>query len=337
MAPDVFVIGGGPVGLAAALAARRKGLTVTVADARTPPIDKCCGEGLLPAGLTAARQLGVEIPESQSHPLRGIRFCSEVANFAADFPGLPGRGVRRTELHAAMVHAAERAGVRLEWGRSIQSLGECGSKWIVGADGTSSRVRQWAGLHRFRRDTRRYGFRMHYAIAPWSDYVEVYWGDGCQIYVTPVGPREVGIALISRDSRLRVREALQIFPELSARLAGAGTSSAERGALTSTRTLPRVTENNVALIGDASGSVDAITGEGLSLGFQQAFAIAYAMAGGDLHSYERSHRRLGARPRWMADALLTMDRHRLLRRYGLRTLAAWPGLFGTLLAFHAGE
>ncbi|MGB8062426.1 MAG: FAD-binding protein, partial [Candidatus Sulfotelmatobacter sp.] len=47
---DVFVIGGGPAGLAAAIAARKCGLRVIVADAAQPPIDKACGEGLMPDG-----------------------------------------------------------------------------------------------------------------------------------------------------------------------------------------------------------------------------------------------------------------------------------------------
>jgi flavin-dependent dehydrogenase len=42
---DVFIIGGGPAGLAAAIAAREKGCKVAVADCTRPPIDKACGEG----------------------------------------------------------------------------------------------------------------------------------------------------------------------------------------------------------------------------------------------------------------------------------------------------
>src|SRR5438105_7308201 len=44
---DVLVIGGGPAGLTAAIAARLKGFDVAVADAAHPPIDKACGEGLM--------------------------------------------------------------------------------------------------------------------------------------------------------------------------------------------------------------------------------------------------------------------------------------------------
>ena len=40
---DVFVIGGGPAGLATAIAARQRGFDVVVADGAQPPIDKPCG------------------------------------------------------------------------------------------------------------------------------------------------------------------------------------------------------------------------------------------------------------------------------------------------------
>ena len=45
---DVFVVGGGPAGLVAAIAACRQGLSVIVADGADHPIDKPCGEGLIP-------------------------------------------------------------------------------------------------------------------------------------------------------------------------------------------------------------------------------------------------------------------------------------------------
>src|SRR6185295_20246868 len=71
---DVFVIGGGPAGLAAALAARRRGFDVTLADSAVPPIDKACGEGIMPDGLAAARALGVDLEAAPGHMFRGVRF-----------------------------------------------------------------------------------------------------------------------------------------------------------------------------------------------------------------------------------------------------------------------
>jgi menaquinone-9 beta-reductase len=336
METDVFVIGGGPVGLAVAIAARRKGFRVTLADALEPPIDKPCGEGLMPDGLTGAMRLGIQLPAADSYVFRGIRFHGESVSVASDFPGGSGLGVRRTALHRALAQQAERCGVDLRWGCSIGDPASIRARWIVGADGTGSRVRAWAGLDRCRRDTRRYGFRRHFRMAPWTDYVEIYWGDGCQIYITPVAPDEVCVALISRDPKLRVNDALRQFPALAARLEGHPESSTERGALTASRKLQRVARGNVALAGDASGSVDAITGEGLCLGFRQALALAAAMESGDLSRYESAHRRLAARPRFMADFMLTMDNRRWLRRRALTALAARPQLFGGLLAMHVG-
>src|SRR5579863_10673512 len=83
---DVFVVGGGPIGLAAAIAARRKGFTVTLADALEPPIDKSCGEGILPDGLAAAARLGIQLPSVDSFSFRGIRFHGEGVSVTANFP-----------------------------------------------------------------------------------------------------------------------------------------------------------------------------------------------------------------------------------------------------------
>jgi flavin-dependent dehydrogenase len=333
---DVFVIGGGPVGLATAIAARRKGFSVTLADAMEPPIDKACGEGVLPDGLAVAAQLGLQLPLEDSFAFRGIRFHGEGVSVAAEFSSGAGRGFRRTTLHKALADQAKRRGVDLRWGCSIAGLEGINADWIIGADGTGSRVRDWAGLSASKRETRRFGFRRHFQIAPWTDYVEIYWGNGYQIYVTPVASNEVGVALLSRDPKLRVMEALAQVPTLSGRLDGAVSSSVERGALTTSRQLRRVTRGNMALVGDASGSVDAISGEGLCLGFHQALALSDAMERKDLGLYEAAHRRLTRRPRFMADFMLTMDRRQWLRKRVLPALATHPELFSGLLAMHVG-
>ncbi len=349
---DVFVIGGGPVGLAAANAARRRGFRVTLADALHPPIDKACGEGVLPDGVAAAALLGLHLEDVDSFAIQGIRFAGEGVWATADFPHGAGRGVRRTVLHGALVEQAERCGVDLRWGCSIGGMREIDARWIVGADGIGSRVRNWAGLEACRRDTRRYGFRRHFRMRhfqmrhfqkrhfqkqPWTEYVEVHWGEGCQIYITPVAPDEVSVALLTRNPKLRVMDAMEQFPALRDRLDGAMESSTERGSVTASRRLRRVTSGNVALIGDASGSVDAISGEGLCLGFHQAAALADAMERGNLKLYESAHRRLSRRPRFMADFMLTMDRWPWLRLRALPALAAHPELFRGLLAMHVGK
>ena len=123
------------------------------------------------------------------------------------------------------------------------------------------------------------------------------------------------------------------FPELAARLRGAKMSP-ERGEITMTHSFPRVYRDRIALIGDASGSVDAITGEGLCLSFQQANALADALLADDLAAYQRAHRQISRRPTLMGRLLLTLDRSAIVRRHTLRTLASHPQIFARLAAAH---
>ena len=108
----------------------------------------------------------------------------------------------------------------------------------------------------------------------------------------------------------------------------------ERGGVSASRRLRAVCRGNVALVGDASGSVDAITGEGLCLLFQQAVALAGALEAGDLALYQAEHRRIGKRPRVHGgpDAVPGHPRTRLRRRT-MRALASNPALFRR----HAGH
>jgi flavin-dependent dehydrogenase len=343
---DVFVIGGGPAGLAAAIGARRKGLRATVADGSRPPVDKACGEGLMPDAIAAAERIGIGLPEGEGFRFRGICFHGEGRSVAGQFPGGFGIGFRRTALHGHLVELAAKAGVEMLWSTPVTGIDSAAvqttarrfsTRWIVGADGFRSRVRRWAGLDSFARNSQRFAYRRHFAVKPWTGFMEIYWGDACQIYVTPVSDEEVCVALISRTPAMRLPQGLQRFPDLQARLHTALPSSKERGSVTATSRLRAVSRESVALIGDASGSVDAITGEGLCQAFQQAEALAEGLSAGSLAHYEARHRQIAFRPALMADLMLTMDRWPLARRRALSAMAAHPQSFAGLLAGHVGR
>jgi flavin-dependent dehydrogenase/polyisoprenoid-binding protein YceI len=342
---DVFVAGGGPAGLAAAIAARRKGFRVTLADCSIPPIDKACGEGLMPDAQVALHNLGIQLHPAEGFPFRGIRFLDGALCVDASFPHGQGIGMRRILLHQKMVQHAAAVGVNLLWGQRVSGIDgdlvrvgdiTARARWIVGADGSASPVRRWSGLDRMSRIDSRFGFRLHYRVAPWTDCMEVYWGPGCQIYITPIGPQDICVALISRDKQLRLDRALGRFPEVLEKLNGAKPIAMERGAVSAMRQLKAVHRGRIALVGDASGSVDAITGEGICLGLQQGLALASALAAGDLAQYQAEHKLILRRPTFMARTMLLMENRARMRRRVLRAMSSSPRIFAGMLAMHVG-
>lgn len=344
---DAFVIGGGPAGLAAAIALRQRGLAVLVADGRRTPIDKTCGEGLLPDGVMALHGLGIQIPGTEAREFRGIRFltCEKAADarFGSSHNGI---AIRRTVLHRAMVERAQQLGAELMWDTPVSGLSHEGvhlgdrvvrAQWIIGADGSNSQVRRWARLERGPRPRLRFAFRQHFRIAPWSDCMEVYWGQHCQGYATAVSGEQMCVALASDDPHMRLEQGLRTLPQLESRLKGAEIVSTERGALTGNRELSRVWRRNVALLGDASGTVDAITGEGIGLGFRQAVVLAQCLESGDLSQYQVEHRKLMRRPTWMARLMLLMDRRPRLQRRTIQVFQKHPEIFRRFLELHLGD
>ena len=167
---DVFIAGGGPEGLATAIAAPRHGLSVLVADGAATPIDKPCGEGLTPDSIEALHQLGVTLPEGDAFPFRGIRFLSAGRTAEGRFPFGTAYGIRRTTLHGVMVQHASDSGVSLQWQAVVTGLHPEGAlvggnlvraRWVIGADGSASHVRSFANLDAHRSMSQRFAFRRH--------------------------------------------------------------------------------------------------------------------------------------------------------------------------------
>jgi flavin-dependent dehydrogenase len=346
--PDIFIIGGGPAGLATAILAAQRGLRVAVADHNRPPIDKTCGEGLMPGTFAAMKTLGIALSYGEAVSFRGIRFqdADGLTGAEAQFGQGVGLGLRRIALHAKLAERAAELGVSLLWGSRTTLDGEgqvfcqsqpVRSEWVIGADGEASPFRKWAALGPVRYERIRFAARQHFGTAPWSDFVEVYWARDCQIVVAPVGSEEVCVAVTSRSSRLKFAEALSQVPSLASRLRGVSASNSVRGARAAVRRLRSVHRGRFALVGDASGSVEPLTGEGIGLAFRQAAALVEAIERHDLQSYQAAHDHIGRVPRLMSRLMLAMDAHPYLRRRALRLFAAEPSFFSRLLDVNVGE
>jgi flavin-dependent dehydrogenase len=333
---DLLVAGGGPAGLATAIHARLAGLTATVVEPRATPIDKACGEGLMPGAVRSASALGVTLT---GHPLHGIRYLDARHSAEARFRAGPGLGVRRTRLHAALAARAADLGVPIVAGRvrevtqtqdAVYAAGFT-ARYLAAADGLHSPVRRALGLHRPPPPhlPQRHGLRRHFTLPPWTDHVEVHWSPRAEAYVTPLGPDRIGVAVLTAD-RAPFDQLLPCFPALYDRLHGAPASPV-RGAGPMRQGAAARVAGRVLLIGDAAGYLDALTGEGVALALACAPHLVDCVRRERPQAYEHAWRAACRRQRLLTAGLLWL-RHRPATAHRIvPTAARLPALFGLVV------
>jgi menaquinone-9 beta-reductase len=357
--PEVAIVGGGPSGLALAIAAAMRGIGVVVLERGEFPVDKACGEGVLPPGLGVLERLGVleHLDPAECAPLRRLRYEQEDGTFAEGrLPGRGGLGIRRLALERALLRRAREVGARLEDRRALRShrwvrggvelqtdSGVVSARMLVAADGLSSPLRKSEGLEGRPGRRRRFGLRQHFRISPWSAAVEVHFAHGAEAYVTPAGAQRVGVALLFDPARVEGRlgfeELLVLFPRLKEQLGAAQADSRPRGAGPMHRVARSQVKDRFALVGDAAGYVDAISGEGLSLAFTGAELLADILPEAlrqdgrreALLRYERGYQAAFRRYERLTNALLWMAERPGVRRRAIRVLSGRPRLFGAIL------
>ncbi len=138
-----------------------------------------------------------------------------------------------------------------------------------------------------------------------------------------------------RDKAPSWEDMLSRFPRLYDRLRGSAMTSVLQGAGPLRRRVARIVSGRIALVGDASGYVDAITGDGVALAFECAHSLASSLASGDLDPYVEAHRRAARRYRVMAETVLLLSSYPRLRARVLAALAANPDLFERLVSISA--
>ena len=304
---DLIVAGGGPGGLATAIYAAQAGLEAIVVERRSGPIDKACGEGLMPHTVKHLRNLGVNPHGKAFH---GITYLDSTHRVRADFRSGEGLGMRRTALSDALHDAASAAGVRIIRGdvgavsqdSSSVRCGDLQARYLAAADGLHSPIRRSLGLDLPSRGRRRWGIRRHFHIAPWSDTVEVYWSHDTEAYVTPVAEDSVGVAVLtSRQGKFDNQ--LDAFPALAARLRAAP-HGPDRAAGPLRQRVKSRTAGRVMLVGDAAGYVDALTGEGLGIAFGGAELLVKCVVSDTPGDYDRQWRHMSRRYRALTAGLL---------------------------------
>lgn len=379
--PQVIVIGGGPTGLVAALNLARRQIPVTVLERKDWPVDKVCGEGLMPSGVEILRRLGVlehlsleSEKELHYFPFKGIRYIDPSgAQAEAEFLSGSGMGIRRLHLSQALLKAVQKNPfitlcpntefVDFEqldqqvWVKTLDQKtklkGRLGPFTILlGCDGLHSRVRKLSNLNANPPGKqKRIGSRVHFAMRPWSDKVEVWWEKGIEAYITPNSSDQIEVAFIWDHDQVNPQlrgGPFSFFPELQKKLLSQKrTSNLQSIGPLAQRALKAV-NGQVVLLGDALLFLDGITGEGLSMGFAQGELFADLLAS----SLEKAKKGILSNPfaefekqvskqmqnyLRMTHLALFLTRHPKIRKWSIQLLAIFPTLFQHLLEVNMGK
>lgn len=323
---DVAIAGAGPAGAALAMALARRGARVTLFEKAAAPRLKPCGEGILPHGVAALREIAGALPDAPR--VRGLRFVVGRESVEADFPEGFGLVARRDRLHAWLLErVGTTPGIDLRVGTAYRSDGEA---FVVGADGVRSGFHRRLPAHA--PTVPRVGLSTHFGgIEGITDRVEVFFADVGEIYLAPSGGGEALVAALLYRDRFRrdgLTHLLRTIPELRARTAAAEQTSPLLAAAPLGLRVPRVVADRLLLIGDAAGAPDPITGDGMAMAFSSVAPAVDAIAQGRLAAYQEARADLGRTADRLGRLLLGMGR---LQGRGARALLRRPSLVPTLL------
>ncbi|HET8798318.1 MAG TPA: NAD(P)/FAD-dependent oxidoreductase [Thermoanaerobaculia bacterium] len=282
---DVAIIGAGPAGSTLAALLAQRGVRVTLFDRDEFPRDKLCGEFLSYDALPVLRELGVvdAIDAAGAPHIERCRIVGRrrVSAFALPHPA---RGVSRMLLDAAILDAAKRSGAHFEV-RAIGDLRECEAKIVAGAWGRWGRFDRALGRSFVRSTDRNFGFKRHYrAHTSPANHIDLYSFRRGYLGVNAVEGGITNICGLVHASRLAghkgrwdafVETIRREEPPLDALYAAH--EPAHEHFLSSDPVIFRArsaVEEGVFMIGDASGVIDPLTGNGMAMAVQSALLAA---------------------------------------------------------------
>ena len=350
---DVFVVGGGVAGCAAAIALKRKGRSVTLIEREPTPRHKICGEFLSGEALDDLRALGIDVPALGAVPIDHVRLATSGRAAEAPLP-FPAASLTRKTLDTRLIAEAVDAGVRVERGRSVEALSRTtAGMWQATLDDGAVCAAPTAflatGKHDLRgharpKDPQRWiAFKMYFRLAP-AQAVELAGASELMLYPGGYGgiqPVENGIAnlcwVVQQRYFSRVGSRWENFlakmkqdcPHLAMRLAGAEPLLDKPIAVTHIPYgyIRRTTEDGLYCIGDQAAVIPSFTGDGISIALHTArCAVAACVAGESAPDFQ---------PR-LRSALLPQMRLAELAADGLNNslarallpfcLRVWPGV-----------
>jgi flavin-dependent dehydrogenase len=340
---DAVVVGGSVAGSTAARELARRGLRVALVDKASFPRPKACGEGLLPHGVVALREMGID---AAGERVRGLRFVSPAGVTAeADFPSGHGLVVRRERFDAQLFRAAAATPGVTAFEGTLYDPDRFPARWVIGADGLRSQFHRRPEFPASAPAVRRVGLSTHVrGLEIDRERVEVILHETGEVYLAPSEGDEALVACLFRQEALppgstnedRVLHILLSLEVLRGRTRGVSFTTPALAVAPLGLRVGAVAAGNTLLVGDAAGAPDPVTGEGMSLAILSARAAAEAIAKGRPEDYERERRRLAAGSDWLGRWMLRATRYPAIADRVVTSLVEHPELFTKLLEISLG-
>ena len=308
---DCVVVGAGPSGSVAAIAAQRAGLSCLLVDAASHGRDKTCGDGLTPRAVHTLRQLGLDevLPAYRN---RGLKLHGYGGSVTAPWPegryGSQGSASPRTLFDAALVDQATAAGATVRLGCAATGAdfdehgaittvhtyhGPVRTRWVIVADGVRSPFgkrlgRTWHKDQVYGIAARSYCSSPH-SEEPWMhSHVELRDPEGevqpgyGRIFPLGDGTVNLGCGALSTDARpakVNTKKLLAHYAREQSADWGLGEPQEVTSALLPMGgAVSNVAGPNWALIGDAAACVNPLNGEGIDYGMETAVMAVELLA-----------------------------------------------------------
>ena len=308
---DCVVVGGGPSGAVAAIAAQRAGFSTLLVDASEHGRDKTCGDGLTPRAVHTLRALGLEevLPAYRN---QGLKLHGYGGDVTAPWPdshyGTFGSASPRKLFDAALIDQATAAGATVWTGCAAHDAdfdahgaitavhtdrGPVRTRWVIVADGVRSPFGKRLGRTWHRDQV--YGIAARsYCSSPHSEeswmhsHVELRDQEG-EVqpgygWIFPLGDGTVnlGCGALSTDARpakVNTKKLLAHYAREQSADWGLGEPQEVTSALLPMGgAVSNVAGPNWALIGDAAACVNPLNGEGIDYGMETAVMAVELLA-----------------------------------------------------------